>query len=104
MFDSEKSARNFFSNMTSRLLKGGYIILTFPDSNVLVKKMRHLHQKTSDGYVYSNKYYSMKFKNLSYPKNKVYGLEYGFYLEDAVGEKDKLSGKIQYVPEYLIEM
>lgn len=33
-----------------------------------------------------------------------YGIKYGFYLEDSVGEKDSKTNQITYVPEYLIEL
>lgn len=37
-------------------------------------------------------------------KGSPYGIKYNFFLEDSVGERDELTGKITYVPEYLIEM
>ena len=49
MFDKEENARNLFKNMTQRLLKNGYIIMTFPDANVLVRKIREKGVKGSDG-------------------------------------------------------
>jgi hypothetical protein len=41
-------------------------------------------------------------KSLKFPKNKIYGLDYGFYLQQAVGEETE--GKIEYCTEYLVEM
>jgi hypothetical protein len=37
-------------------------------------------------------------------KGNPYGIKYNFYLEDSVGEKDPVTGKITFVPEYLIEL
>ena len=41
-------------------------------------------------------------KSLKFPKHKLYGLDYGFYLKAAVGEETE--GKIEYCTEYLVEM
>jgi hypothetical protein len=46
----------------------------------------------------------MRFKNREFDKsNGCYGLEYGFYLKEAIGQKNA-DGEIQYVNEYLIEL
>ena len=66
--------------------------------------MRKLGKLSEDGkhYIIGNKFYSIKMKSLKFPKKKVYGLEYGFFLKDAVGEETE--GKIEYVTEYLVEL
>lgn len=40
--------------------------------------------------------------SLKFPRNKCYGINYGFFLKDAVGEETE--GKIEHVTEYLVEM
>ncbi len=40
MFDSEQSVRNLLKNITANLLRGGYVILTFPDACSIIKKAR----------------------------------------------------------------
>ncbi len=61
--------------------------------------------------MYENEYFSMRFKSLEFPKDKLYGLNYDFYLEDAVGNKSKddkegeeKDSNISYVPEYIVEI
>ncbi|EGR31065.1 mRNA capping large subunit family protein, putative [Ichthyophthirius multifiliis] len=105
MFSNEQNAKNFFDNATSKLNNNGFLLLTFSDSNSIVKKMRNRSFKNDEGeYIFQNKYFSMKFKNLDFPdKNGLYGLKYDFYLQDAVGEKDS-EGQIKYVSEYLVEI
>ena len=107
MFGSKQSAQNLFTNLTSKLVDQGLIICTIPDSNVIVKRFRNQGKRLNDGdFVVGNKYYSMKINDLNFPPDKIYGLKYLFYLEDAVGSKIQLSDEdptITYVPEYLIE-
>lgn len=48
----------------------------------------------SDGSkVYGNKYFSIRFENTNF--TNPYGCVYGFYLEEAVGNKSE-DGKIEY--------
>ena len=63
MFDKESNVRNLFTNMTSRLVKGGYILITVPDCNTLVRKIRSKKAiKHSDGSTtYGNDHFSIKF-------------------------------------------
>lgn len=106
LFESEQSARQLFINATKRLVRDGYFIMCIPDDNVIVKRMREKAKKTEDGYVMGNKYYSIRFDSLEFPDDKLYGIKYDFFLEDAVGERRKDSkGKeeITYVPEFLVE-
>lgn len=78
--------------------------MTITDANVLVKKMRQYAEKDEKGkYIYNkNQYFSLKFDKLNFDKKHPWGLQYLFYLEDAVGMKNK--DQINYVPEYLIEL
>ncbi|CAD8119387.1 unnamed protein product [Paramecium primaurelia] len=104
LFSSEQAVENMFENITCRLTNQGIVLMTITDANVLVKKMREFTVKDNEGnYVYSkNQYFSLKFKNLQFPKNKPFGQQYYFYLEDSVGIKE--DNQIKYVPEYLIEL
>jgi hypothetical protein len=40
MFDCEKNVKNLFRNISERLLEEGFVILTIPDSAVIVKKLK----------------------------------------------------------------
>jgi hypothetical protein len=40
MFDNELNADNLIQNISNKLLKGGYVLLTFPDIYSIIKKMR----------------------------------------------------------------
>lgn len=107
MFDSEQNALNLFKNMAAKIVDKGFVLITIPDANVIVKRLRYHGRKIASGdIVIGNDYYSIKINDLKFPKKKVYGLKYGFYLEDAVGEKKQISEDdpiLTYVPEYLIE-
>ncbi|CAD8207547.1 unnamed protein product [Paramecium pentaurelia] len=87
-----------------KLSNQGIVLMTITDANVLVRKMREFTIKDYEGnYVYSkNQYFSLKFKNLQFPKNKPFGYQYYFYLEDSVGFKE--DNQIKYLPEYLTEL
>ena len=101
LWKSEQTVRRFLENVTNNLKPGAVFVGTIPDSKVLVKKLR----KLGNDYVFGNDYYSIKFKTDKFPVDQdVYGIEYGFYLEDSVGEKiiRPEGTEINYVPEYLI--
>ena len=107
MFDSEQNAHNLFKNMAAKIVDKGFVLITIPDANVIVKRLRYHGRKVASGdIVIGNDYYSIKIDDLKFPKKKIFGLKYGFYLEDAVGEKKQISEDdpiLTYVPEYLIE-
>ena len=90
MFEKEQMARNFFKNITSKLVESGFFIATIPDANVIVKRMRKFSVKSKDpNNIYhrmGNQFYSIKIPSLEFPVEKLYGLEYGFYLSGAVGD------------------
>jgi len=83
-------AENFFKNIASKLVESGFFITTIPDSNVIVKRMRKFAKKSKNQndvyYRMGNEYYSIKIPSLEFPIDKLYGLEYGFYLSGAVGD------------------
>jgi len=98
MFDSQKNVNNLLLNSLENLLVGGYLLLTIPDSLTIVKKIRELGERKGDYYVYGNDFFSMRFRNREFERaNGCYGLEYGFYLEEAIGERDTVTGEIKYV-------
>lgn len=87
--ESEITARAFLSNVSSKLVPGGYFIGTTLDSNVLVKKLRKIGLKegTDNKYTIGNQFYSVKFMHRDFPKKKPFGIKYLFYLEDGVGKQ-----------------
>lgn len=88
LFSSEQEVNNMFENITSRLCNQGLVFLTITDANVLVKRIRSKNTEGSDGNFYFNSnYYSFYFDRLKF-LDSPYGIKYGFYLEDSVGEKD----------------
>lgn len=101
--ESEDTARTFLSNVSTRLVPGGYFTGTTLDANVLVKKLRKigLKEDNDDKYTFGNQFYSAKFFHKDFPKKKPFGIKYLFYLEDGVGHK-RADGTIEYVPEYLV--
>lgn len=108
MFSSKEKTKNFLQNVSSRLLNDGYFICTFPDSNVIVKKLREDgFTDPQTGYTVSeNSFYSLISKTTTFPKAKgPYGLSYGFFLSDnlvGLQTQEGTTKKIHYVPEYLV--
>ena len=103
IWKSEDAVRRFLENVTDSLKPGAVFVGTIPDAKVLVKKLRNI----ASDYVFGNDYYSIKFKNDKFPKEQgEFGIEYGFYLEDSVGEViERPEGlEINYVPEFLISI
>jgi len=49
MFDSLDNARQVISNASKKLLTNGYFIMSIPDSNVIVKRMRENFKKNRNG-------------------------------------------------------
>ena len=53
-------------------MKGGYFICTYPDSNVIVKKLRSTNSEYKQGYnIVENKYYSIIMNKIEYKIQKV---------------------------------
>ena len=105
VFNSEQSVRTLLNIVTSRLVPGGHFIGTIPDSNVLVKKLRASKEATDESgktrvFTFGNSFYSAVVPQKHFPKEKPFGIQYYFYLEDSVGRKEE--DKIVYVPEYLV--
>lgn len=103
LLGSEANLRRYFTNVTEKLKPGGFFLGTIPDANVIVKKLRTVGQDLTFG----NSYYSIRFLNDKFPVEQgPYGLEYGFYLEDSVGDRKKrdFGFETEYVTEYLVLM
>lgn len=81
---------------------GGVFIATIPDSYTIIKKIEEKGVMQPNGSkVYGNKYFSIKFDKTDF--TSPYGNVYGFYLEEAVGNKNE-DGKIEYTNEWLIDL
>lgn len=105
MFGSEDEVRRMLGNILENLLDGGYLVLTIPDSCSIVKKMRTFAKKEGDYWVHGNKYFSIRFKSLEFDKEYgSFGLEYGFYLKEAIGSENPETKEKEYWNEFLIEL
>lgn len=110
MFESEIKLRTFLENATERLTDNGFLILTFPDARVLVKRLQHAKElaesdSKKDPLTFGNELYSVKFEKPQEEWASPFGIQYGFYLEDAIGTfKTDSNGEKQYeyVPEFLV--
>lgn len=103
MFKNRMNVEIGVSSMLSNLLIGGYFIATIPDSYTILKKVKELGSRQSDGsYVYTNQFFSVKFNSLEF--KEPYGNEYGFYLHNAVGCKNEETGEITYTNEWLVSL
>lgn len=68
LFESEKTLRQFLTNVTERLEPGGIFIGTTLDSQTLVKKLRTVGME-NDEYTFGNYFYSVKFMQSNFPKD-----------------------------------
>lgn len=110
MFQSETKVRNFLQNCTNKLVKGGYLVLSHPDANVIVRKLRDDQASYFDEnlkcWVIDNKYYSIVCDRKDFKKADGWtGLVYGYFLTDnLVGFMTEKDGKehMHYVPEYFV--
>jgi mRNA (guanine-N7-)-methyltransferase len=104
-FESEVRLRAFLKNVTTKLNKGGYFIGTIIDSNVMVKRLRERkypdNKYIDEKLTFGNDFYSVKFSQKRFPKDQVFGIKYGFYLEDSLDKKGE-NGDIKYIEEYLV--
>ena len=94
-FETEQTARTFMRNIAERLMPGGRVLITLPDANVLVHRLR---EQPADVYSFGNSCFNVEFNaesigtNKTFPPNRTFGLEYTFDLSDA----------IDHCPEYLV--
>ena len=56
--DSEDSALTFFRNIADRLLPGGVLLITVPDANVLIRRLRDLPEGQLE---FGNSLYTVQF-------------------------------------------
>ncbi len=65
MFDKENSVKNLLSNISSRLLNDGYVIITLPDSYTIAKKLFELGEKDEKNgtITYKNDYFRICCKS-----------------------------------------
>jgi len=65
LFENEEIANNTFENISECLNNNGYFIITIPDANILVKRLRETgkERESSNGQMYEigNDYYSIQF-------------------------------------------
>ena len=104
-FESELSVRNFLANVSRKLVKGGFFVSTFPDANVILKKLLQDDDEESDYLVTENESFSIIMNRDELRKQSPFGLKYGFFLDDdLIGRKETISNmtRIEYVPEFLI--
>jgi mRNA (guanine-N7-)-methyltransferase len=89
-FESEAQARMLLSNVSRVLRKGGRFIGTIPNSDVIMERAAQLEPGQKE---FGNSVYKIAFTKEA-PKDlkNIFGYEYTFYLEDAVGN----------VPEYIV--
>lgn len=106
MLKSEQTTRNFFENISKKLVKGGYFISTHPDANVIVQKLRKKGKQDEKGrYFVKNDYYSIISPDIKFNNKTIFGHLYGFFLDnDLVGTKEETDNVcvLNYVNEYLI--
>lgn len=94
-FINQPAAEACFQNASCCLRQGGRLIMTLPDANVLVKKLRH-----AEGFCFGNKVYQVAFDETDAIKSKAFrpgcafGIRYTFRLEDAIDD----------CPEYLVHL
>lgn len=105
-FEKEDRVNAFLDNVTSKLCDGGYFIGTTVDANVIVKRLRNRKYKGNKFYnekfTFGNDFYAVKFNQKRFLKEDgIYGIKYGFFLEDSVDVRN-IEGEFNYVDEYLV--
>lgn len=106
-FENEANVRNFLSNVSFKLVRDGLFVATFPDADVILKKLVNDGNEVSRYLVTENGDYSIIMDSGELDKETPFGLKYGFFLdEELIGQKEERDGEIRitYVPEYLINL
>lgn len=83
-FSKEISTRNFLQNVSNRLTKDGFFIATFPDSDVIMKKLEDKIDPNTGDHFNHSKYYSLVMSKEDCEKTDFYGIKYGFFLDDGL--------------------
>jgi len=108
-FESEERIRQFLKNVVTKLNPGEYFFGTIIDSDVLIKRLRSMNNNKEfiqnnpykgQKFTFGNDFYSVKFFQKRFPKDKPFGIRY-FFLEDSIDTRDS-EGNVSYVYEYLI--
>ena len=103
MFENESKLRAFLHNVSCRLVSGGFFIGTTIDSDQLLTRMRSKGTQGSVTTTLCNEFYQIKLGQLYYPKDRgPYGLQYYFYLKEAIGIDNQSQDRRVFVPEYLV--
>jgi mRNA (guanine-N7-)-methyltransferase len=103
-FESEASVRRFLENVSRKLTRNGRFVATFPDSNVIMKKLLTPYKDGAMA-VYDNRYVSLMMAREDLLKESPFGVKYGFFLYDKLIGHKYVEGDtthIVYVPEYLV--
>lgn len=98
-FESEIRANTFFQNVASHLVDGGIFIATFPDDEVILKRLLATNQPNNEPASIGNQLYSLNFHTyanketvLAEYNKKQFGLKYNFSLSSAIYD----------CPEYIV--
>ena len=96
-FESEEKAKGMLRNVAGALKKGGRLVGTIPNSDIIRNKVESFYKdhKEDENPEWGNSLYRVRFPN-STPKDgkfrPAYGHKYNFFLDEAVEE----------VPEYVV--
>lgn len=82
-FGSERNVRNFLQNVSAKLTKNGFFIATFPDAEVIMKKLEN-GKFENDAHIFDSKYYALMMQSEDAGKETPYGIKYGFFLDDGL--------------------
>ncbi|ELQ73982.1 mRNA cap methyltransferase [Trachipleistophora hominis] len=95
-FESEESFTITKQNINEHLHENGYLLLTVPDRNVILRRYHRSRtekdaeksisgdQHTTSDVCFGNEYYTIKFKDS--PSDRIFGNKYYFNLREAVNE------------------
>lgn len=106
-FENESNVRNFLENVSQKLVRDGLFVATFPDADVILKKLLSDSESGNQFMVTENGDYSIIMDRSELDKDTPFGLKYGFFLDDdLIGNKEVTDRdvRITYVPEYLINL
>lgn len=82
-FSSEQTTRNFLANVTGKMTKNGIFIATFPDSNVIMKKLQ-TGKIVDESHVFDAQKFALFMSKENADKEDYYGIKYGFFLDDGL--------------------
>lgn len=106
-FESEDSFAATKHNINEHLLENGYLLLTVPDRDVILRRYHrskaendvteknNSEQQTKSNISFGNEYYTIEFPTT--PSDKVFGNQYYFHLQEAVNECVEFLIDIRYL-------